>query len=115
MTSYSATSQSISIPREKAARIADSLRVLPAVRQLYSAERARVEAVRLQADVCASQVQRLGAEALTSQQQQAALRESLATATAYGTEWRTKARRRWWVAAGLGLVLGGVGYLTVAY
>lgn len=112
-TSYNSFSQDIKIPRTQAARIADSLRVLPVVRSLYSAERARVEAATLQADVCASQVQRLGAEALTSQQQQEALRVALASATAYGSEWRGKARRRWWVSAGLGLVLGGVGYLTV--
>lgn len=102
-----ATSQ-ILTPRAQAARNADSLRVLPVVRQLYAAERERTAALTLQATTCAEQAQRLSADVRETHEEVVNLRLDVDQA-------QGKATRRGWLVAGLLAGLAAVVGLNVAF
>lgn len=103
------------LPRAQANKIVDSLRILPAVRQLLQAERAVTAAQAGSAQVQTERVARLASEAADAQARQTQLQERATAAEAQASDWRTKARRRWWVNLGLAAALSGVLYLTVAH
>lgn len=104
----------VCIPTRQAAKIADSLAVLPQVRQEAAAWQVAAIGYRTAADSLRAADQRHRAAYQSERVATQALTGLLGNAEAVGAGWKAKARKRGLLNALLLAGLGGLGYFTLA-